>query len=124
MYLTVERKNRKEYKHKLASVAEGPFNAMKTDTHAMTIVKTYPFVETVSRSRFVPAIYPRTEKKTERRLQPIKLRSDKVSKEANMTDIVTGNDDYEDADAVQCDTGIVSPNQINSGPGTRIMNQK
>lgn len=111
MYLRVEWKNTKDHKHKLAPFAEGPVRVMNTDADAVTIEKADRSVKTVSRSRVVLAPSPCPEKKMKTRPQPTKLLSDKKFEEATLRDVVTSNDDDDDADKFQCDTSTANPNQ-------------
>lgn len=108
---------------RVASVAKGTFRVRSTDTHAVITEKTDRYFETVSRSRVLLAPNLRPEKNTTTILQPRTLRSEKKSEEYIMRDQVTGNDDNDDADKVQCNTGIANQNQTNSDPEARTLNQ-
>ena len=101
VFLRVERKNPKDHRHKLAPVAEGPFQVTKVDGNTVNIEKAVRSVETVSRSRVVLAPKPASEDEVEKFLKPIDLPEEIASEKSNMNDIVASNDKEDNETAKQ-----------------------
>lgn len=123
MYLTVDLKKPEDHKHKLAPVVEGLFKVMNADIFAVIIEKADQSIETASGSPVDLAPSRCLERKSKRRLQQMKLHSDKASERSNMTEIVTGSYDDADPDKVQCDTSIANPIQTSLGLETTTINR-
>ena len=69
VFLRVEQKNQKDYRHKLAPIAEGPFLVIKTDKNTVVIERSHRSVEKVSRSRVVLATKPKTKEEVDQNLR-------------------------------------------------------
>ena len=75
VYLSVERREEKESRHKLAAIAEGPFKVKDVNKPAKTVVIEYPdrSVENVSRSRVVLAPRGNLPKEVQQAVQPLTI---------------------------------------------------
>ena len=89
-FFWVERKSRKDHRHKLAPIAEGPYLVTKTDKNTVFIERSYRSVEKASRSRVVLAPKPKTKEEVYQTLRPEQLLVDiKLTAEAtNLEDIL------------------------------------